>query len=69
MTPNQLSKLLDQFKKNAMAKYKRGRAEHGEKFEDIDYNSEIDGELIDLLVYHWLKIKYDRCPHCGKNRN
>jgi len=43
-----------------IAKFERGRREHGEKFEEIDFDSEIYGELMDLLVYYWLKKKYGK---------
>jgi len=60
MTTTELSQLLDQFKLDVIAKFERGRREHGEKFEEIDFDSEIYGELMDLLVYYWLKKKYGK---------
>lgn len=58
MTTKELSTLLDQFKKDTLKKFKKGRREHGQKWTEIDYDSEIEGELMDLLVYHWLQRRY-----------
>lgn len=60
MDSNELAKLLDDFKLEALLKFNRGRIEHGEKFEEIDYFNEMKGEIIDLLIYLLLREKYQK---------
>jgi len=60
MTRDELSKLLDKFKKDTLDKFERGRKEHGENFEEIDYDNEIMGEITDILVYNLLRKRYHK---------
>jgi hypothetical protein len=69
MKTPELSKLLDQFKKDAIFKFEEGRKIHGENFKEIKFHEEMYGEIIDLLMYLLMRQKYGRCPHCGRDYN
>lgn len=46
---------LSSFTKKAIKKYQKGRKEHDDDLSELDYDTEIESELIDLLVYMILK--------------
>lgn len=50
-----LHKELQTFFKKAIKKYQKGRAEHREDPSDIDYDTEIEQELLDLVIYMLMK--------------
>ena len=46
-----LSLMLDKFKDDALAKYDRGRAEHGDTISELDIREEMYSEFIDMFNY------------------
>jgi len=54
-TRDKLEKALDCFKHNCLLKYDKGRAEHGDNLSTLDYDCEIEGEVIDIVNYLLMK--------------
>jgi len=50
-----LEKKLEEFKQKALAKFDRGRAEHGDDLSQIDYDKEINDELMDIIIYRAMR--------------
>jgi len=54
-TRDKLELELECFKQNALAKYDKGRAEHGDDLSRLDYDREIQDEVVDIVNYLLLK--------------
>ncbi len=52
---SKLEDRLDQFKQDALDKYDRGRAEHNDDLNTLNFNKEIKDEILDLVIYQILK--------------
>lgn len=48
---NKLETMLDKFKKDALAKYDRGRREHSDDISKLDLREEMWNEFIDMFNY------------------
>ena len=46
---------LSSFTKKAIKKYQKGRKEHNDDLSELGYDTEIESELIDLLMYMILR--------------
>jgi hypothetical protein len=53
-----LEKNLKEFSKKAIEKYNKGRKEHNDDLTRLDYDKEIQDELMDLVNYLELKRYY-----------
>ena len=51
---------LREFSHRTVEKFLKGRKDHGyDDLSKLDYDSEIMGELMDLIIYNWLRKKYE----------